>query len=217
MPNIGIDIKKVIYNSLVESHMIYGILIWASSLSKTALDQSISKDVPENLKMIKKAQNKVIRAIFRLPRYDKKSRTYTDMSPLYKKLGVLKLKDLYWYNMCLLCFNYLNDRHFPMKLGNHFQKKSEISSRNSRTSDSVVGNVITNKIITGDISECNIITDDKLTNNDLYFKPTNLVSTFKKPSISGSAFWNNLPLDIKETKKINSFKDKLHNYLINKY
>ena len=177
----------------------------------------MSKDVPENLKMIKKSQNKLIRAIFRLPRYDKKSRTYTDMSPLYKKLGVLKLKDLYWYNMCLLCFNYLNDRQFPTKLGNHFQKKSDISFRNSRTSDSIVGNVITNKIITRDISECNIITDDRLTNNDLYFTPTNLVSTFKKPSISGSAFWNNLPLDIKETKKLNSFKDKLHNYLINKY
>ena len=119
--------------------------------------------------------------------------------------------------LCLLCFNCLNDRHFPTKLGNHFKKKSEISSRNPRTSDTDVGNVIANNIITGDISEHNIITDDMVTNNDLYFIPTNLVSTFKKPSISGSAFWNNLPPDIKEIKKINSFKDKLLNYFTNKY
>ena len=38
MTNIGLGIKKVIYHSLVGSHLNYGITIWASSFSKDALN-----------------------------------------------------------------------------------------------------------------------------------------------------------------------------------
>ncbi len=72
MTDLDLDIKKIIYHSLVESHINYGIVIWASSISKNVLGNFPAGHVPENLKAVKKAQNKVVRAIFRLPKYDKK-------------------------------------------------------------------------------------------------------------------------------------------------
>ncbi len=106
--DLDIEIKKVIYHSLVESHLNYGIVIWASSISKNVLGNFPTGHIPENIKQVKKAQNKVIRAIFRVPKYDKKTKTVTEMGPLYKRLQILKLHDLYYYNIALLCFNYHN-------------------------------------------------------------------------------------------------------------
>ena len=55
MPNRWYRNKKVIYHSHVESHMIYGIVIWASSLSKNALNQFSNDDIPNDLKNVKKS------------------------------------------------------------------------------------------------------------------------------------------------------------------
>ena len=108
------------------------------------------------------------------------------MSPLYKKLGVIQLKDLYWYNMGILRYEYFHNLEFSTKLKSHFCTRSEL--RNSRTE-----------------------------NNDFFFKPPKLVSTYKKPSISGSAFWNSLLSHIKEAKSANLFKSKLKNYFTESY
>ena len=88
MPNIGTGIKNIIYHSL-ESYMIYGIVIWASPLSINVLNQFSNDDVPNNLKNVKKAQNKIIRATFRLPKFDRTTQTFTEMSPLsiVQKIG----------------------------------------------------------------------------------------------------------------------------------
>ena len=63
--------------------MMYGIVIWASSLSKNVLNQF--SNVLNNHNNVIKAQ------IFRLPKFDRTTQTFTVMSPLYKKLGVFKL------------------------------------------------------------------------------------------------------------------------------
>ena len=76
MPNIGLDIKKDIYHSLFESHLNYGITIWASSFSKDALNNFDYAGVPDNLKNVKKAQNKIIRSIFCQPRFNKTTQLY---------------------------------------------------------------------------------------------------------------------------------------------
>ena len=88
---------------------------------------------------------------------------------MYKKLGVLKLKDLYWFNMGILCYEYFHNLEFPIKLKSNFCTRSELCLRNSRTE-----------------------------NNNFYFNPPKSVSTYKKLRISGSAIWNSLPSHIKE-------------------
>ena len=188
MPNIGLDTKKLIYHSLIESHLNYGIIIWASSISKNVLNNFENEGEPDNLKNVKKAQNKIIRSIFRVPRFNKITQMYTEMSPLYKKLDVLKLRDLYWYNMGIVCFEYFHRTEFPSKLKTNFCTRSENMSRTSRS--------------------------DK---NNLDYKPPKLVNSYKKPSIGGSAFWNSLPPKIKEKDSINLFKNELKKFFTDKY
>ena len=132
MPDINLNIKKVIYHSLVESHINYGILIWASALSKNVLNEIETGHVPHSLSSIKKAQNKVIRSIFRLPKYDKKKRVFTDTNELYKKLEILKFHDLYFYNIGILCFEFFTNAEFPSKINTFFDIKC---ATNTRTSD----------------------------------------------------------------------------------
>ena len=188
MPDINILVKKIIYHSLVESHLNYGILIWASSISKNVHGNFSEGHIPNNLKTVKKAQNKVLRAIFGKPKYDKKNKIHTDMSPLYKELKVLKLHDLYYYNLSLLCFDYHNTNGSPDKIDDFFTKKDEINTKTTRASA-----------------------------HDFYYKPPRVLSSYRKPSLVGSAFWNALPSELKVIKSKNSFKMKLKKYFIDKY
>ena len=188
MPNIGLDTKKLIYHSLVESHLNYGITIWASSLSKNALTNFQNEGVPDNLKNVKKSQNKIIRSIFRMPRFNKYTQMYTEMSPLYKKLDVLKLRDLYWYNIGIICYQYFHSTDFPSKIKGNFAPRNDYMDRSSRS--------------------------DK---NYFVYKPPKLISTYKKPSIGGSAFWNSLPPQIKDSNSLTFFKDNLKKYFTDNY
>ena len=52
--------------------------------------------------------------------------------------------------------------------------------------------------------------------NDLYSKPTKLVSSYKQPNC-GSAFWNSLPTEIKDSTYVTIFKNELRQYFIDKY
>ncbi len=130
----------------------------------------------------------MIRAIFKLPKYDRKNKVVTEMGPLYKKLQILKLHDLYYYNVALLCFNYFKVEGFPNKLGDYFTKKTDVNER---------------------ITRSNI--------HDLYFQPPRLSSSYRKPSLSGSAYWNSLPDELKNIKSLNVFKNKLKSHFICKY
>ena len=63
----------MVYNGLVEAHLNYGIVTWASGFATNISSNNILDHVPESLQKIVKTQNKVIRAIFRKPNYDKNS------------------------------------------------------------------------------------------------------------------------------------------------
>ena len=108
---------------------------------------------------------------------------------IYKELEVLKLYDLYCYNLAILCFEYYHNDNFPEKIGELFTPRSEISQRVTRQHH----------------------LDLHLSNN------IRLSNTCKKPSVAGSAFWNKLPDSIKNISSKNKFKITLKNYLIDQY
>ena len=188
-PDIDLGTKKVIYHSLVESYLNYGILIWGSNFNKQICGSVCEDYTPSNLKPLKKAQNQVLRAIFRKKKYYKTTKTNTPSSPLYKELEVLKLYDLYCYNLAILCFEYYHNKNFPEKIGELFTPRSEISQRETRQHHLDLH--VSNKI--------------------------RLANTCKKPSVAGSAFWNKLPDSIKNISSKKKFKIKLKDYLINQY
>ena len=186
--DIDIKTKKIIYHSLVESHLNYGITIWCSEFSKILTTDSNEHQIPTTIKPIITAQNKVIRAIFKKTKFSKKYNAYTESSPLYKELNVLKIKDLYLFNLALLVHDYFNNPNFPETLSETFKTQESKSSIETRS----------------------------LNYNLTYNKPRTFKS-YRKPSIASTMFWNSLPTEIKNTKSKGKFKIKLKQYLIEQY
>ena len=189
-PIQNLETKKLIYHALVESHLNYGILLYASNLGKNVTNAYSNnvKYIPSNLKPLVVTQNKILRAIFQVSKYDKNSKKYTEMLPLYKKLDVLKLEDLYRYNLGILCHNSINSLKTPDRIKDLFNLRIDIITRNTRTGDM-----------------------------DLYYETPKLTSTLKKPSLAGAALWNSLPENIKSIKSHTTFKAELKIHLSRNY
>ena len=186
--HITIETKKTIYHSLVESHLNYGILIWASNFSKNLTENYKIDHIPKNLQNLNTTLNKVIRAIYRLPKYNKQNKTYTSNTPLYKKLGVLKLHCLYYYHLALICHDYFYSINFPDKISQSFTLKENVSCRSTRSNEL-----------------------------ELYYTSPRLHSTYKKPTLAAAMLWNMLPLEIRKYKIKQTFKFHLKNHLIENF
>ena len=185
---LDMNTKKIIYHSLVESYLNYGILIWCSEFSKTLITDGNESLIPNSLKPIITAQNKALRAIFRKPKYNSEQKIYTESSPLYKELKVLKIKDLYLYNLAILTHDYFNNLNFPDTLKDTYSTQKSEKTTQTRS----------------------------LNYNLTYKKPKNY-NTYRKPTIASSIYWNSLPIEIKNTKSKSTFKIKLKQYLLQKY
>ena len=186
--HLNLEAKKMIYHGLVESHLNYAISAWGSVFSKNLTGTLMLDHVPENLKILVTTQNKVIRAIFRKRNYNKETKTHTSVTPLYKELGVLKLCDLYYYNLAIMAHDYFHSNVLPEKLSEKYTKKSDVTEV---------------------VTRCNEF--------ELYYPTPRLSSTVRKPSVASSAVWNILPLEIRSVKSKNTFKAKLREYFIAKY
>ena len=187
-PIQDIKIKKQIYHALVESHLNYGILVYASNFSKHVASNDVKSGIPNNLTQLVVTQNKILRAIFRIPKYDRINNVYNDSSSLYKELGVLKLEDLYRYNLGLLTHNSIYSDIYPTRIKELFTLRTEIIDRNTRTNEM-----------------------------DLYYPTPKTMNTERKPSIAGSKLWNSLPEQLKSIKSLRKFKAELKKYLTRNY
>ena len=120
---INIETKKIIYHSLVESYLNFGIMIWCSELSKNLMSEKDLNHIPDKLIPIRTSQNKILRAIHGKAKKDKKTAEYCTSSPLYKQLNVLKFHDLYYYNLCILAYDYHNAKVFPEAIHEKFSRQ----------------------------------------------------------------------------------------------
>ena len=188
--HLTIEAKKLIYNGLVEAHLNYGIVTWASELAKNISSNEIKESIPSSLAKIVKVQNKVIRAIYRKPNYDRKTGNHTSVTALYKELKVLKLADLYYLNLGVLAHDYIQGNTLPTKLSEKLSKTSDVNTTTRVT---------------------------RSTNNSLQYNTPRSTIAARKPSTAISAYWNYLPVDIKSCKSKSTFKNKLKNHLIDKY
>ena len=110
--NFTKTVLRSLYFSLFHSHLSYGLSVFGTSnhgyLSKLALQQK-----------------KVIRAITF-------SDFYAHMSPLFKSLNVLKIKDLFNHKIGSLMWDF--DHHsLPDSLASMFTRRDEIHNRTIRT------------------------------------------------------------------------------------
>ena len=186
--HLTIEAKKLIYNGLVEAHLNYGIVTWASEFAKNITSNEVKDNVPNSLVKIVKGQNKVLRAIYRKPNYDSKTGQHTSVTALYKEFKVLKLCDLYYFNLAILAHDYFHGNILPTKLSDKLCRTSDATSRITRS-----------------------------TNKNLHYSTPQNTLAARKPSTAISAYWNYLPVEIKSCKSKKTFKNKLKNHLIEKY
>ena len=91
---------KTIYHSIFSSHMLYGCQIWGQTDTK-----SFNK--------IKILQNNAIRLITFAESF------YDHVTPIYKELKLLKLRDMVTLNNFLLIYDYFN-KNLPISFTNFF-------------------------------------------------------------------------------------------------
>ena len=103
---------KSIYHSIFSSHMLYGCQIWGQTDHKY-------------FNKIKTLQNNALRLISFADSF------YDHVTPLYKQLKLLKLRDLVSLSNLLLVHDYFNDK-LPESFSNIFSLAKDIHSHNTR-------------------------------------------------------------------------------------
>ena len=161
------NILKLLYISLVYPYLSYCILIWGHT-HKTYLTKLFI------------SQKKIIRIITF-------SDYYAHTNPLFTKLKLMKLREIYSYFMCIFFYKYINsqlpnnifDAFFTLTTSIHDYKTRHHSNlrpalHNTKASSFCI-------------------------------------------RVQGPKIWNSIPQDIKDCKLLNPFKYKLKNYLLATY
>mgnify|MGYP001554836917 CR=1 FL=1 len=110
----NIYIRKMIYNSLIHSHLTYGTLLWGNTCKKYT-------------NPLFKAQKKALRKIENVPHT-------THTAPLFTKHQILTLEKIYQHQTILLMHNFQNAL-LPKALMNFFTRfiPTHTNTRNART------------------------------------------------------------------------------------
>ena len=157
-----------LYYSMVRSHLLYGITIWENTTDK-------------NLKRLISLQNKAIKIIAQGKRWD-------HITPLYHKLQISKLKDLYTHEIAKMMHKY-SCKNLPQRLNSHFTPVSAIHSRSTRLSSS---------------------------NLNLYLPIHKTQRLQKNLKFMGPKIWNAIPHELKVL-PFNKLKINYKKYLLSKY
>ena len=96
---------------MIDPHSLYGVTIWRNTTDK-------------NLKRLITLQNKAIKIIAL-------GKRWCHITPLYNKLPILKLKDLYTHEVAKLMHKYSHN-NIPQRFGSHFTTVSAMHSRSTR-------------------------------------------------------------------------------------
>ena len=107
---VSSNILRMIYNSLIQPHLYYGILAWGFNNSR-----------------IFKLQKRAVRIISK-----GKYNAHTD--PIFKKLFLLKVQDIFTLQCAKFYYKFTQNK-LPVYFNNFFVRNSEIHSHNTRNRD----------------------------------------------------------------------------------
>ena len=117
---------RLLYFSVVNPYLLYGNLLWGSAYKKYVHKLVV-------------LQKKAIRAITH-------SRYNESTSPLFKRLGILKLEDIHTLELGKLLYNE-NKQSLPSPILNLFEHNSEVHSYNTRQQSDIHVNKIKSDIV----------------------------------------------------------------------
>ena len=161
---------KILYSSLILPHLQYGLAAWGGCSYQSK-------------KRVVAIQKRAIRTV-------SKAYVTSHTEPRMKKLGLLKLDDLYTHQCTVLMYDIQNNLA-PLSLGNLLPRENEQSHHNLRSHVSDPNHVRTP------------IAKSKVSANSFYCK--------------GPQLWNSLPQEIQNIRSKYSFKSQLKQRLLNSY
>ena len=156
-----------LYHALVHSQLLYALPIWASTY-KTYLDK------------LEKLQNKALRIIFKTPLRD-------PITPLYCRSGILKLNDLFYFEVAKLMHQIIHKKS-PNNFESYFTYSSNISAYSTRQKSA----------------------------NHLFLPRFHTSRTQRSIKYLGSKIWNSIPYDIRIL-PFTKFKSSYKFHLLSKY
>ena len=183
-----------IYYSLVFSHLSYGVQAWGSACDSY-------------LKELIVIQNKAVRILsgkqyFQI--YGQTPGPLPSSSPLYKELKILKLQDIYKFNIAKFVYQTLCGDS-PEIFNDWFKYTHMVHDHATKSSTSIFRE---NYFDIGTVHQT----------YTLYVNRGNLVNYGKKMiQIAGPLIWNDLPPEIHDASSIFTFKFHLKNHYIDKY
>ena len=154
----------LIYFSLLQPHLLYGLLLWRSTF-------------PSYLTNLQRLQNKALRNI-------SNSSYRASITPVYHKLCILKITDMYKFELAKLMHQYSRNSLLS-NISTFLQKVSSIHNRNTRTHSQ----------------------------NMLYLPKFSTLRTQKSIKYQGTKIWNSFPIDLRN-QPLHEFKTIFKNQLI---
>ena len=187
------NLIRTIYFSVVYSHLYYGIEAWGSA-------------DPTTLNKLVILQNKAVRILsgkqyFQI--YGQEPGPLPSSEPLYKKLEILKINDIFELSISNFVYSTLTMDN-PAIFGNWFQYDHEIHNHSTRAST----DVIRQSYFDVGIIQKSLTLHTKGATND-YGK--------KMIQVSGPLIWNRIPEAIQKAGTIFTFKKQLKVHIFNQY
>ena len=178
--SLPLNIKLKIYYSLAYTHLNYAILVWGNVISNKITRGTTSfEHVPISLKNLNTVHNKAVRALVCVKKGD-------PLSKIYRELNLLKLVDIYYYN--LGTFTYTDTT---------FNEDNPKLYKNYALYHSKQPHYLTQSAL----EKCNLSGSvcDKI-----YYDQPNLLNTLHATQYTAAAFWNKIPLSIKQSNSTHS-------------
>ena len=187
------NLIRTIYFSVVYSHLYYGIQAWGSA-------------DPTTLNKLEILQNKAVRILsgvqyFQI--YGQEPGPLPSSDPLYKKLEILKIPDIYELSISNFVFSTLTSDN-PAIFDDWFRYDHEVHDHTTRSS----ANVIRENYFDVGYVQPSFTLHTKGANND-YGR--------KMIQVSGPLIWNRIPEDIQKAGTIFTFKKHLKNHIFGQY
>ena len=191
-PYLNMTLLKSIYYSLIYSHIVYAIQVWGS-----ACDTELNK--------ILILQKRVVRLITHNDKRPILPGPLIASDPLFVKLDLLKVKDIFIMQISKFIFNCLK-LETPNNFRNWFKFNCETHDHKTRLSYFELG-------------KSNYFDLCKLTkSNNLFIHYARTTHYgLKLIRVSGPKIWNSLPLEIRNSNSINLFKKDIKEYLMSLY
>ena len=131
-PFVNVQIMKNIYYALFYSHVIYGIQVWGNACDT-------------HIKAVQILQNRVVRLITYNDNFPLIPRPLPTSNPIFYKLELLKIKELFILMICIFIYKCLNMSVLPLFEG-WFKYSSCIHEYKTRSNYNIKSEVSTNNL-----------------------------------------------------------------------